>query len=170
MTRRTFAGAVVAAALCAFVPGAFSQQGQGAATVHVDTTPGHAINSFDPDMALGSSIDALSRSSIDRVFTPHILQESLSAGWGPITYRNNAELRFAALHWNPNGFWSDAANQRGHFTGSTALGEPIRYAVSYPLPHRGFVTSGDRPVPGPTTYWKSNPYLASKFTGEDRFV
>src|SRR6266852_2173453 len=28
-------------------------------------------------------------------------------------------------------------------------------------------TSGDRPVPGPTlTYWKSNPYLTSKFTGE----
>jgi hypothetical protein len=26
-------------------------------TVRVDATPGHAINSFDPDSALGSSID-----------------------------------------------------------------------------------------------------------------
>ncbi len=166
MKRHTFAGMAVTAALFFSLPGAFAQQNQGVATVRVDTTPGHAINLFDPDSALGSSIDALSHSSIDQVFTPHILQESLSAGWGPITYRNNAELRFAALHWNPNGTWSDAANQRGYFTGSTELGEPIRYATSYPLPHRGFATSGDRPVPGPTTYWKSNPYLASKFTGE----
>jgi hypothetical protein len=49
-------------------------------TVHVDATPGHAINSFDPDSALGSSIDVLSREGIDKVFTPHIIQESLSAG------------------------------------------------------------------------------------------
>jgi F5/8 type C domain len=35
------------------------------------------------------------------------------------------------------------------------------------LPHRGFATSGDAPVAGPNlSYWKSNPYLTSKFTGE----
>src|SRR5690349_9931310 len=73
------------------------------ATVHVDTTPAHQINSFDPDSALGSSLDVLSRRDIDRVHTPHIVQESLSAGWGPITYRNNSELRMAAWHWNPSG-------------------------------------------------------------------
>src|SRR5215813_6096467 len=61
--------------------------------VRVDATPGHIINLFDPDSALGSSIDVLSRLDINRVFTPHIIQESLSAGWGPITYRNNTELR-----------------------------------------------------------------------------
>src|SRR5579872_1408276 len=54
-------------------------------TVHVDATRGHAINSFDPDSALGSSIDVLSHDGIDKVYTPHIIQESLSAGWGPIT-------------------------------------------------------------------------------------
>jgi len=44
---------------------------------------------------------------------------------------------------------------------------PIRYILSYALPHRGFATSGDRPVQGPNLlYWKSNPYLTSKFTGE----
>ena len=37
-------------------------------TVRVDATPGHAINSFDPDSALGSSIDVLSRRDIDMVY------------------------------------------------------------------------------------------------------
>lgn len=136
-------------------------------TVRVDVTPGHAINTFDPDSALGSSIDVLSRTDINRVYTPHIIQEALSAGWGPITYRNNTELRMAAWHWTENGTWSDAAHRSGYFTGSTDLKEPIRYILAYALPHRGFATSGDRPVYGPNlTYWKSNPYLTSKFTGE----
>ena len=138
-----------------------------AQTVRVDATPGHAINAFDPDNSLGSSIDVLSRTDINRVYTPHIIQEALSAGWGPITYRTNTELRMAAWHWTENGTWSDPAHRRGYFTGSTDLKEPIRYILAYALPHRGFATSGDRPVQGPNlTYWKSNPYLTRQFTGE----
>jgi len=145
-----------------------AQVKEPAATVHVDTTPGHAINSFDPDSALGSSIDVLSHSGIDKVYSPHIIQESLSAGWGPISYRNNSELRMAAWHWTENGTWSDPAHKSGYFTGSAELKEPLRYILSYALPHRGFSTSGDRPIQGPTlTHWKSNPYLTSKFTGEN---
>ncbi len=148
--------------LAALPTAAFAQS-----TVRVDVTPGHAINAFDPDSALGSSIDVLSRTDINRVYTPHIIQEALSAGWGPITYRNNTELRMAAWHWTENGSWSDAAHARGYFTGSTDLKDPIRYILAYALPHRGFATSGDRPLAGPNlTYWKSNPYLTSKFTGE----
>lgn len=139
--------------------------GERPGTVRVDTS--REINAFNPDAALGSSIDALSRYDINKVFSPHIVQESLSAGWGPLTYRNNTELRMAAWHWNPAGTWSDARHQSGYFTGSTELAEPIRYILAYALPHRGFATSGDRPLAGPNlTYWKSNPYLASKFTGE----
>lgn len=136
-------------------------------TVHVDTNPQHILNTFDPDRALGSSIDVLSHTGIDKVFSPHILQESLSAGWGPITYRNNTELRMAAWHWTEKGTWSDAEHKSGYFTGSTELKEPTRYILAYALPHRGFSTSGDRPAQGPNlTYWKSNPYLTSKFTKE----
>jgi hypothetical protein len=125
------------------------------------------INSFDPDAALGSSIDVLSRRDIDLVYSPHIIQESLSAGWGPITYRNNTELRMAAWHWNAEGTWSDPKNKSGYFTGSTELGMPIRYILAYALPHRGFSTSGDRPLQGPNlSYWKSDPYLTSHFAGE----
>ena len=139
----------------------------GAQTGTIRVDAGQVINRFDPDAALGSSIDVLSRIDINSVFTPHIVQESLSAGWGPITYRNNTELRMAAWHWNANGAWSDAAHKSGYFTGSTELKEPVKYILAYALPHRGFATSGDRPLAGPNlSYWKSNPYLTSKFTGE----
>src|SRR5579864_5047201 len=147
---------------------AADSHGTQSSIVRVDATPGHAINSFDPDSALGSSIDVLSHDGINKVYTPHIIQESLSAGWGPITYRNNSELRMAAWHWNDNGTWSDPVHKSGYFTGSTELKEPVRYIVSYALPHRGFSTSGDRPIMGPNlSYWKSNPYLTSKFTAEN---
>src|SRR5437763_2947620 len=90
-------------------------------TGHIDTSPKHVLNSFDPDSALGSSIDVLSRKDIDYVFSPHIIQESLAAGWGPISYRNNTELRMAAWHWTENGSWSDAAHKSGYFSGSAEL-------------------------------------------------
>ena len=165
MTRNTLAGVALAAAIFILAPSARSQTSQAIATVRVDTT--HAINSFDPDRALGSSVDVLSHSEIDKVYTPHIIEESLSAGWGPISYRNNTELRMAAWHWTENGTWSDPAHRSGYFIGSTELKEPIRYILAYALPHRGFSTSGDRPLQAPDlTYWKSNPYLTSHFTGE----
>jgi len=164
--------ALLICSLMAQVNNVFAQSGndsseQKIGTVRVDANPNSVINSFDPDSALGSSIDVLSRYDINKVFSPHIIQESLSAGWGPLTYRNNTELRMAAWHWNANGTWSDAAHQSGYFTGSTELKEPIRSILAYALPHRGFAASGDRPMEGPDlTYWKSNPYLTSKFTGE----
>src|SRR5271170_3895238 len=163
--------AALCGALISAVPLGLAQGGSSSAppvaVVHVDVNPRHVLNSFDPDRSLGSSIDVLSRSGIDHVYTPHILQESLSAGWGPITYRNNTELRMAAWHWTENGSWSDPAHKSGYFTGSTDLKEPTRYILAYALPHRGFSTSGDRPLQGPNlSYWKSNPYLTSKFTGE----
>jgi hypothetical protein len=144
-----------------------TSKANSSAIVRVDTNPRLVLNSFDPDWALGSSIDVLSHTGIDKVHSPHIVQESLSAGWGPITYRNNTELRMAAWHWTENGSWSDPVHKSGYFTSSSELKDPVRYILAYALPHRGFSTSGDRPVQGPNlTYWKSNPYLTSKFTGE----
>src|ERR1700727_1164619 len=146
---------------------AAAQTANQPAVVHVDTSPSHILNSFDHYRSLGSSVCVLSHTGIDQVSTPHILQESLGAGWGPISYRNNTELRMAAWHWTENGTWSDIAGKRGYFTGSPELKDPIRYILPYALPHRGFSTSGDRPITGPNlTYWKSNPYLTSKFTGD----
>ena len=126
--------AITIVAVCIAHPiGTLAQSAADASSAQIGTVrvdAGHAINSFDPDSALGSSIDVLSRRDIDMVYSPHIIQESLSAGWGPITYRNNTELRMAAWHWTENGTWSDAAHRSGYFTGSTELKEPIRYILA----------------------------------------
>lgn len=140
--------------------------------VHVDTSPARALK-FDPDQALGSTMDILPANQVDTVYSEPIVRESLSAGWGPISYRQNTELTIAAWHWNPKGMWSDAAHQSGYFTGSAEPGEPLRHSFGYSLPHRGNTRSdaGERKYSrltdgDPATYWKSNPYLAQKFTGE----
>jgi F5/8 type C domain len=143
-------------------------------TIRVDTTPSRAIP-FDPDKALGTSLDILPAVNFNEVFSEPNLKKSLSAGWGPISYRQNTELTIEAWHWNPTGNWSDPAHQDGYFTGSATPGaDPIRESFGYSLPHRG-TTRGDaganeysRLTDGDvSTYWKSNPYLTKPFTGQD---
>lgn len=166
--RRNAMAFIAFAALCCFLDLRASAQ-----TVRVDTTPSRAIK-FDPDKALGSSMDILPSRESDAVYSAPVLKEALSAGWGPITYRQNTELTVAAWHWNANGTWSDAAHQSGYFTGSAEPTDFLRHSYGYSLPHRGN-TSGDgsadkysRLTDGdPASYWKSNPYLTRKFTGED---
>jgi hypothetical protein len=89
-----------------------------------------------------------------------------------VTYRQNTELQIEAWHWNPRGAWSDPQMQDGYFPGSEEPVEEIHHSWAYPLPHRGD-TVGDgngwsRLTDGDLkSYWKSNPYLTSAFTGED---
>ncbi|HZQ24463.1 MAG TPA: discoidin domain-containing protein [Terriglobales bacterium] len=142
-------------------------------TIEVDTSK--IANSFDPDQSLGSSMDILPEGVVDKIYTQPVIEQCLSAGWGPITYRQNTELQIAAWHWNPNGTWSDPAHQRGYFTGSARPSDFIRHSQVYPLPHRGQTHDGAAGVRGysrltdgnPSTYWKSNPYLSARYTGED---
>ncbi|HTX33456.1 MAG TPA: hypothetical protein VME43_00480 [Bryobacteraceae bacterium] len=137
------------------------------ARVHVDVTPEHVLNTIYPDTATGAWMDDLTKAQVDNLSKPETIQGIKNLGWGSITMRNNSELRLAAWHWNENGTWSDPATKSGYFAGSAALGEPIHYGYSYSLPHRDFMTSGDSPlVAGFQSYWKSNPYLTSHFTGE----
>jgi hypothetical protein len=143
-----------------------------AQTVRVDVTPAHAL-SFDPDKAMGSSMDILPAKDFDTVYSDPIIKESLSAGWGPVTYRQNTELTIGAWHWNPKGTWSDAKNQSGYFVGSAQPSDFLRQSFGYKLPHRGSTRSDagqnefSRMTDGDgSSYWKSNPYLTEKFTGE----
>ena len=143
-------------------------------TIRVDITPGHSPKAFVPNQALGAGIDRIPQAAAERLFVEPIMNQVLSAGWQPVTYRQNTELFVEAWHWNPQGTWSDPSG-KGYFTGSSTPTEFIRNSYGYLLPHRGFtrndgtensgysrLTDGD-----PNTYWKSNPYLSKAFTGED---
>ena len=149
----------------------------------VDAAPSHVVNSFSPPRALGGAIDRLGVNSgytkeqneknTERLLTDPVLKELLGAGWGTVTYRQNTELMIEAWHWNSRGTWSNAARQEGYFTGSAEpTSEKILHSWAYPLPHRG-ATLGDgngwsRLTDGNLqSYWKSNPYLARLYTGED---
>lgn len=145
-----------------------------AQTVTVDATPSHVVNKFSPLRALGSTVDRVPSNSTDVFFRPDQIQKVLSAGWGTISYRQNTDLFVQAWHWNPKGTWSDPAG-KGYFTGyGTPTSDMIRHSYGYSLPHRGFTRNGGSEFDGYSrlddgntdSYWKSNPYLASEFTGE----
>jgi F5/8 type C domain-containing protein len=153
----------------------FSFSFAAAQTITVDATPGHSVNKFSPLFALGSTVDRVPSNATDTFFRPDQIQKVLSAGWGVISYRQNTDLFVQAWHWNPKGTWSDPAG-KGYFIGdSTPTGEMIRHSYGYSLRHRGFTRNGGSEFDGYSrlddgdveSYWKSNPYLAKQFTGED---
>ena len=150
-----------------FANGAIAQ------TIQVDAS--HAVNSFSPPWALGTTVDRVPSNATDVFFRPDQLQRVLEAGWGGVSYRQNTDLFVQAWHWNPTGKWSDPGG-KGYFTGDSNPGtEMIRHSYGYSLPHRGFTRNGGSEFDGYSrlddgdlaTYWKSNPYLSQKFTGED---
>jgi hypothetical protein len=111
-----------------------------AQTIRVDVTAGRGIG-FDPDKALGTSMDILPAKEFDTVYSEAVIKESLSAGWGPVTYRQNTELTIDAWHWNPNGTWSNAEEKSGYFTGNAEPKDFLRRSYGYSLPHRGTTRS-----------------------------
>jgi hypothetical protein len=143
-----------------------------AQTVRVDTS--HLMNTFRPLYALGTTVDRVPSNATDTFFSPDQVNQILAAGWGVISYRQNTDLFVQAWHWNPKGTWSEVSGQ-GYFTGdSTPTKEPIRHSYGYSLRHRGFTRNGGTEFDGFSrlddgdvqSYWKSNPYLTKRFTGE----
>lgn len=146
-----------------------------AQTVQVDITPSHMVNKFSPLYALGSTVDRVPSNATDVFFRPDQIAKINSAGWGVISYRQNTDLFVQAWHWNPKGKWSDSQGQ-GYFVGdSMPTKEMIRHSYGYSLPHRGFTRNNGTEFDGfsrlddgdDDSYWKSNPYLARRFTGEE---
>jgi len=158
--------------LLLIISAAFLSRQSAAQTVMVDTS--HAVNTFSPLYALGTTVDRVPSNATDTFFRPDQLEQVLSAGWGVVSYRQNTDLFVQAWHWNPKGTWSDPAG-KGYFTGDSTLSETIRHSYGYSLQHRGFTRNGGSEFDGFSrlddgnlnTYWKSNPYLAKEFTGED---
>jgi hypothetical protein len=148
-----------------------------AQTITVDVS--HPTNHFVPRETLGAGVDRIAVDAIDKDLLQPTLEKTLASGWQPVTYRQNTELAVEAWHWNPQGTWSEGgdgsnAGGKGYFTGSANPTEMLRYSYGYGLPRRGFtrndgtdnvgfsrLTDGDV-----NTFWKSNPYLTQRFTGE----
>lgn len=166
--------AIAAAAALAALFAGLTAKAARAQTIRVDIAPGHATNSIRPTEALGAGIDRLPYGAADKLFNPEMLKQVLAAGWQTVSYRQNTELHIEAWHWNPEGSWSDPAG-KGYFTGSATPTQLIRHSYGYPLPHRGVTHDDGTDFVGYSrlsdgdlnTYWKSNPYLTQKYTGED---
>lgn len=122
----------------------------------------------------GTAVDSDPKSHLAQLYSPANVGLMLSTGLGTLTYRLYTELSIQDWHWNPAGSYSDAATRSGYWTSSAdASGPAISDSFGYRLPHRGSSRDqGDddgysRIDDGDTsTYWKSDPYLTSRYTGE----
>src|SRR5690348_16678200 len=88
--------------------------GSHRASVIVDTV--HPIRSFDPGKSLGAGIDGHGFGDIDALLSHQNIEQMLSAGLKPVTYRLRTELGNEAWHWNPEGSWSDQSQKQGYWT------------------------------------------------------
>src|SRR5437870_353834 len=143
------------------------------ATVTVWIKPGRPANRFIPSHAFGAGVDGHDQGDADRQLTPKNIEAMLSAGLQSLTYRLRTELAIDAWHWNPQGAWSDPSHKRGYWTSDSTARRPISLSYGYRLPRRGNTIDQannegySRLADGDTeSFWKSNPYLDQKFTGE----
>jgi hypothetical protein len=142
-------------------------------TVFVDTNPAHKLAEIRPVRAIGTAIDSDPPGKVPLLYSAPRVQQMLASGLGKVSYRLYTELSIQDWHWNPSGTFSHNARGEGYWTSSAVPGEPIVDSFGYRLPHRGStrdqgddngysrIDDGD-----PSTYWKSNPYLTSRYTHE----
>ena len=130
-------------------------------------------DSFYTGKVIGLAVDGLEIGETERVYSTKNIEAIRSAGLGPLVYRVRTELAGEAWHWNPAGTWSEGEAKQGYWTSDSKPGDPIQQCYGYRLPRRGntidqanndgysrLLDDDD------ATFWKSNPYLDSHFTGE----
>ncbi|MBV8332563.1 MAG: discoidin domain-containing protein [Candidatus Eremiobacteraeota bacterium] len=143
-----------------------------AIVVSVDAA--HRIQTIRPLRFFGTSVDSDPKGRVLQLYSPANTDVMLSTGLGTLTYRLYTELSIEDWHWNPAGTYSDSASKSGYWTSSPMpSAAAITDSFGYRLPHRGSsrdqgdddeysrIDDGD-----PSTYWKSDPYLTKRYTGE----
>src|SRR6266571_444206 len=147
--------------------------GAGEYNVYLTVDADRPVNRINPTEALGAGVDGHERGECARMFSRRNVSAMLSAGLKPLTYRLRTELAGEVWHWNPRGTWSDASHHCGYWISDDSIGEPINVSYGYRLPRRGNtidqanddgysrITDGTE-----DSFWKSNPYIDSHFTGE----
>ncbi len=172
LQRNWLRNAVVLAAI-QFALATGARGGEKPLMVSAVVSADHSVNQCVPTRALGAGVDGHEKDECARMFTNKNIAEMLSAGFSPLTYRLRTELAGEVWHWNPRGAWSDPVHQCGYWTSDDSPGEPINVSYAYHLPRRGNtidqanddgysrIADGDQ-----ESFWKSNPYLDSHFTGE----
>ena len=144
-------------------------------TVTVDATPSHVANRFSPLYALGSTVDRVPSNATDVFFRPGSDSEGALGGLGrhqlsPEHGLVRAGLALESERQMERSFPAKVTSRAN----ATPTTEMIRHSYGYSLPHRGFTRNGGTEFDGYSrlddgdidSYWKSNPYLTSEFTGE----
>ncbi len=145
----------------------------GEIRAHVIVRSDKPLKRFVPQVAFGAGLDGHEHGDIASIFTPNNIEAMQSVGLKSLSYRLRTELGIEAWHWNPEGRWSDSKRNQGYWISSRKVSKPIEVSFGYSLPRRGStfdqannrgysrIDDGDL-----STFWKSNPYLDQRFTGE----
>jgi len=173
IVRRLFIAALVFALTAPAASADPSAPDSFAADVSVLYSPGHALNRFRSEHALGAGIDGSEKGDTERQLTPANVAAMESVGLKSLTLRLRTELAIDAWHWNPSGKWSDPATEQGYWTSDATANAPILSSYGYALPRRGNTidqanNSGYSRIDDAdeASFWKSNPFLDSHFTHE----